>query len=251
MSMFYNDDNELVTSYEIDNLLAELPFDLIRESIIEQIDDPISTRVNYVDVITDKVAIYRAQFEGNTEALTEINTAVNDFFEFILTNLNEKFHLGLDIESITSGENVEEVGTSLYKYFILRYTKNITKFISKYISKNKKFLCEKYADKPKKDVSTLAYKKHIKNKEDLTILTNLPSIIDEIIHSDISNEEFLKYSASTDSYEVYIISGLIDNNKMIGDFYSSYMGLCINEHDHVIDELQTEIRQKIIKKMSD
>lgn len=249
MSMFYNEDHELATSYEIDNLLADLPFNLIKESISEQITDPMSTRVNYIDVITDKVSIYRSQFEGNAEALGEINVAVRDFFEFILNKLNDQFNLGLDIESIISGENVEEVGTCLYKYFILRYTKNITRFVTKYIFKNKKFLSEKYGDKSKKDVSTLAFKKQIKNKEDLVILTNLPSIIDDVIKSNISNEEFLKYSVSTDSYEAYIISGLISNNKLIGDFVDDYIGLCIDQHDHVFDELQTEIRQKIINKI--
>ena len=168
-----------------------------------------------------------------------------------LVNLNDKFNLGLDIEGIITGENVEEVGTCLYKYFILRYTKNITKFISKYIFKNKKYLSEKYVDKPKKDVSTLAFKKQIKNKDNLTILTNLPSIINDIITSSISNEEFLKYSTSTDSYEAYIISGLISNNKLIGDFYTSYISVCVTDHEHIIDELMTEIRQKIINKMSD
>ena len=80
MSLFYNDDYELATSYEIDNLLAELPFDLIRESILEQINDPMSTKVNYVDVIIDKVALYREQFEGNSDALRDVNMAVSDFF---------------------------------------------------------------------------------------------------------------------------------------------------------------------------
>lgn len=251
MSMFYNDDYELTTSYELDNLLADLPFDLIRESIKEQIDDPMSTKVNYIDVITDKIVMYRNQYEGNGDVLRDINVAVNDFFESILTHLNDKFNLGLDIENILSGENVEEVCTCLYKYFVIRYTKNITKFISKYIFKNKKFISERYADKSKKDVSTLAFKKQIKNKDDLVILTNLPSIIDDIIKSDISNEEFLKYSVSTDSYEAHVISGLISSNKMIGEFYDTYISLCVNEHDHVIDELQTEIRYKIISKLVD
>ena len=251
MSMFYNDSYELVSTFEIDNLLAEVPFDLIRESIIEQINDPMVTKVNYIDIITDKVSIYRNQFEGNAEAISEINTAIRDFFEFLMTELNKKFDLGLDIEAIITGENVEEVGTSLYKYFILRYNKNITRFITKYIFKNKKFIFEKYGDKTKKDVSTLAFKKQIKNKEDLVILTNLPSIIDDIIKSDISNEEFLRYSISSDSYEAYIISGLMQNSKLIGDFVDSYLEPCISKHDHVIDELQTEIRQKIINKLTD
>ena len=109
--------------------------------------------------------IYREEFEGNPELIAELDRQLIEFFVFIMERINDKFDLGLDVNSIASSKEAIEIGEAIYKYFILRYTKNITRFITKYIFKNKKTICQYYSDLngQKKDVSTLAYKKQIKN----------------------------------------------------------------------------------------
>jgi len=252
MSLFYDrNEYELATSTEIETLMAELPFDLIKESILEQIDDPVNSSTNYIDIIIDKCEVYKEEYKDNEELINELNKKLTDFFIFIMENINNKFNLGLDIDTISLYTNAVEIGESIYKYFILRYTKNITKFFTKYIFKHKTEICEYYSDanNQKKDVSTLAYKKQIKNQEDLCILTNLSSIIKYIITLEIEPDEFIELSAGHDNYDATVIKNLISSGKLIGDFVEPYIELCVDTHDYILDELHTDIRLKIMKKI--
>jgi len=250
MSLFYDSDNfDISSTEEINSLLAELPFELIKESILEQINDPISTKTNYVDIIIDKCEMFKSQYEGDDDLRQQIDESLRDFFVFIIKNIDDKFNLGIDINEIASYNNFVTVGTAIYKYFILRYSKNVTRFIIKYIFKHKKRLSEYYQDKTKRDVSTLAYKKQIKNIDDLTIITNLPTIIKYIISLDITSEEFVSLSASDDNFNASVVMNLITSNLLIGDFFESYIKLCVNSHEYIIDELQTDIRIKLLNKI--
>lgn len=252
MSLFYDrSEYEPSTSYEVEALLAELPFDLIKESILEQIEDPVNTTVNYVDVILDKCELYKEEFGENEELINELNQKLTEFFAFIMNKINDKFDLGLDVNDIASRTDAVDIGESIYKYFILRYTKNIIRFFTKYIFENKKSISSHYVDNTsqKKDVSTLAYKKQIKNIDDLCIITNLPSIIKYIINLDIESIDFLQLSAPSDNYDASVVKELINSGKLIGDFYNNYLNICIDSHDYIMDELQTDIRIRIMKKL--
>ena len=252
MSLFYDkDEYEITTSTEMETLLAELPFDLIKESIIDQINDPVNSSTNYIDVILDKCELYKEEFKDNEDLISELNEKLLDFLVSIMSNINDKFQLGLDIETISSYSNAVEIGTSIYKYFILRYHKNIIRFFTKYIFNNKKSICDYYNESTnqKKDVSTLAYKKHIKNPEDLCIITNLPSIIKYIINLDIEPIDFLELSANSENYDVCIIKELVNSGRLIGNFVPAYINLCVDSHDYILDELHTDIRLKIMKKI--
>jgi len=252
MSLFYDkDEYELATSTEMESLLAELPFDLIKESIIEQINDPVNSSTNYIDVILDKCEVYREEFKDNEELIAELNEKLIEFFTFIMDNINNKFELSINLERISSYSNAVDIGESIYKYFILRYHKNITRFFTKYIFNNKRVICEHFSDSlnQKKDVSTLAYKKQIKNPEDLCIITNLSSIIKYIIDLDIDPIDFINLSANQENYDACVIKGLISSSRLIGDFVPSYINLCVDSHDYILDELHTDIRLKIMKKI--
>jgi hypothetical protein len=250
MSLFYDSENfELSTDIETNSLLAELPFQLIKETITEQINDPLSTNIDYIDIIIEKCDMFKSSYENDEDVIAELNENLHSFFAFIITKIDDKFDLGLDVNTIASSGKIVEIGQVLYRYFILRYVKNISKFITKYIMKHKKELAEYYNDKNKKDVSTLAFKKQIKNPEDLSLITNLPSIIKYIINLDIEPYDFVDLSTGSDNYEGTMIKSLINSNQMIGDFVDGYIGLSIHEHDYIIDEIHTDIKMRLTKKI--
>ena len=252
MSLFYDrDEYNLTTSTEMESLLAELPFDLLKESIVAQINDPVNSTTNYIDVILDKCKLYEEEFRGNEDLINEMNEKLIDFFTYIMEQINTKFDLGLDIDTIVTTSDAVDIGESLYKYFILRYHKNITRYFTKYIFRNKKAICDHYSDASgqRKDVSTLAYKKQIKNPEDLCIITNLPSIIKYIISLDVEPIEFLDFSVSEDNYDGSVIRELIESGRLIGNFVPPYINLCVDSHEYILDELHTAIRLRIMKKI--
>lgn len=246
MSLFYDDEFEPSSAIEINTLLGELPFELIKESIVEQIDDPASSSTNYINVILDKCEIFKSQYSMNEEALQELNDNLIDFCTFVLNSIDRKFDLGLDINTVAAYSDIAEVTQALYKYFVLRYTKNITKFFTNFIFKNKKMLTASYSDKSKKDVSTLAFKKKIKNSDDLCILANLPSIIKFIMDLDIDSEEFISLSAKEDNYEASIVKRLVGDGTIMNNFYSNYVSLCLDSHDYIIDKIQSNIRIELL-----
>jgi len=250
--MFYDrDEFELSSNVEFNDLLVELPFDLIKESIIEQINDPVSSRTNYIDVILDKYEVFKLQYSEDEDIINELEEHVRSFFIFIMEAMDNKFNLGLDLNEIAGRKDIVNIGECLYKYFVIRYVKNITRFITKFIFKNKKTFVNYYNDKNKKDVSTLAFRKQIKNNDDLIIITCLPSIIKDIIGMEVESEDFVILSAGNGNYEASVVKELIYSSRLIGDFYKPYISMCVDSYDYIIDELQTEIRIKILSKISE
>lgn len=250
MSMFYDMDNyELASNVTFNDLLVELPFELIKESIIEQINDPVSSKTNYIDVILDKYDLFRSQYSDNEEIITELDEHVRSFLIFIMEAIDNKFGLGLDLNEIAARKDLIDIVECLYKYFVVRYVKNITRFITKYIFKNKKVFVNYYNDKNRKDVSTVAYKKQIEDPDDLIIMACLPSIIKNIISMEVESEDFIKLSVGNGNYEASVVKELIRTGKLIGDFYRPYISMCVDSHDYIIDELQTEIRVKILDRI--
>lgn len=250
MSLYFdNDEYELSTSVEMDNLLAELPFNLMRETINDQIDHPVDFTVNYLDVVIEKCNVCRSM-SGDPDIQSQIDNSLKEFIIGILRKMDEAFDLGLDLNSISESSNVIEIGTVLYTFFILRYRKNISRFISKFILQNKKKLVQEFTDNNKKDVSTLALKKQVRNRDDLVIVANLPSIIKYVINLDISPADFITLSAGTDSYEGAVILALINSNRLIGNFVRSYFDASVDDHDYILDEIQTAIKLRITKKIT-
>ena len=251
MSLFYDHEQyELSTPSEMNSLLAELPFDLIQESIYEQIDDPVSTNIDYVDIIIEKCKVFKTEYVNDDDIIAEVNENLRMFFINIITRINDKFDLCMDVEELAQNSNIVEIGEVLYRYLILRYIKNVSKYITKYIFTHKKELAEYYSDKNKKDVSTLAFKKQIKNPEDLSLITDLPSIIKFIINLDIEPYDFVDLNTGKDSYEGTVMKSLILNNKLVGDFVGNYIRMSMDDHEYLMDEIQTDIKMRILKKIT-
>lgn len=248
MSLLYDSDNyELVTSEEIDNLVAELPFDLLKENILEQIDDPVANHVNYMETIITKCKIFKEQFSDDPDVVRQVDDSLYEFISFIINKINDRFDLGIDLNAGFTYDDMIVYGSAIYSYFILRYKKNITKFVINYINTHESNLIEYYGDKNKKDVSTLVYKKQIKRPEMLPIITNLQSIINFIIGLDIEPIEFVELSMNGSNYEANVVKRLIDNNIITGDFVRMYVDICIDDHEYIVDDIYTKIKTKLIK----
>jgi len=246
--LLFDDEEYMRTSdLDIELLLAELPFNLTRENIIEQINDPISIQVNYITTLLDKCDIVKNQFVDNSEVIKEIDTNLRSIFELILREMNEKFRLGVSVNE--SDDDIIKLGEALYTYLILRYKKNVSRFIYRYILKNKKEFIEKFDTTKKKDITSLALKKQFKNKDDIILITSLPKIIKHIMGLDIEPIDFLDIISKGEHYEASIIKEAILSGQIIGNFIPRYFYLMIDEYEHVMDEIQTDIKLKLINKI--
>lgn len=247
--MFYINDEEyeLCSDTEIDLLLVDLPIDLIKEQLKDQIVNPLYTNVNYVETVVDKFRLLSEEYGDNEDAIKNINNFISDFFLFIINEIDERFGLEIEVDESCLQE-VIETGLVLYNYLILRYKKNIIKFLYKFIMKNKKRLVEEFEGYKKKDVTSISLKKKIKNKDDVIILSNLPYIIKFILDLEIEPLDFLNYSSSNNYYEGLYISNLIEEGNLVGNFVDKYLEVIKQDRD-VLDEVLADVKLKILKKM--
>lgn len=246
---FDEDDYNLSSTTEIDMLLVDLPLELLKENLRYQINDPLSTDVNYVESVIDKIREMKNAYGDIDDAQRNIDSLIVNFFGFIIQEIDNKFKLDIEIDYNDVSE-VMETGTNLYFFLILRYRKNITKFLYRYINRNRKKLVEEFESLyKKKDVTTITLKKKIKNKDDVLIISNLPVIIKYIMNLDIEPLEFLDYSAGESHYEGNYIKELITDGDLIGNFVPNYLDVIVNDYDYILDEIQTEIKIKLMNKL--
>jgi len=247
--VFDNEAFELSNNLEVESLLADLPFELIKENIREQISDPLSTNINYINTVTEKCDLLKKEYEDDEDAIKEINNSLLRFFIFIITEIDEKFDLSINYDE----DDVDEVvslGEALYNFMILRYKKNISRFIYKFIIKNKKGLVEQFEKlAKKKDVTSISLKKQIKNKDDILLLSNMPSAIKYIMNLYIEPLDFLKYAADDELYEATFLRQMINTGNLTGNFVTKYLELIVDSYNDVLDEIQTDVRLKLMKKI--
>ena len=245
---FQSDDYEISSELDTDILLVDLPMNLIREQIRDQINEPLLTNVNYIENVIDIIRTLRTQYEEDPETLATINNFTVDFFSFLINEIDGKFDMGLVTEGFDIDQYIQ-VGSSLYTFLILQYQKNVTRFIYRFIVKNKKMLVESFEGQTKKkDVTTIAVKKKIKNKDDALIVSNLPSVINYIMNLEIDAMSFLKYIGGDSVYEGAVIKNLIQDGLMIGNFTQAYLNTIRVDYDQVLDDIQTEVKLKLTKK---
>ncbi|MMZ42317.1 hypothetical protein D1872_38380 [compost metagenome] len=246
---FQSDDYELASDIDTDLMLLDLPMSAIQENIRYQIQNPLTTQVNYIDNVADLIVQTRQVHNDDPDALNTINNFAQSFFEFIIDEIDQKFDLGITTDSFETDDFIR-VGSALYQFLILRYQKNITKFIFKFILKNKKLLVETFDQQmKKKDVTTIVTKKKVKNKDDALLIANLPSVISHIINLDIDAHNFIQYVSNNELYDANIMRDLIDTGVMIGNFTQAYLNVIQVDYEGILDEIQTDVKLKLIKKL--
>ena len=247
--MYDSEVYEVTSDTEIDELLSDLPLNLIKENISEQIRDPISSTTNYLNIVLEKYSLLKNNFCDNPDTLSQLNAYMNDFFGSIISELNGVMEL--EISDDLEESEIAKISDAAYNFFVIGYRQNVVTFFLYYIVNNKKSLSEHF-DKmaKKKDVTTMGFKKQLKNKDDIVILSNIPNIISFIRDLDVSAEDFVKLVSNESSFESRYVQFLLNDGTISGDFVRSYLNIVFNEDDHVLDEIQLDIKMKLLNKLT-
>lgn len=248
--MYINDENyELVSDFEVDMLLSEMPVELVKENIAEQIRLPLSTRTNFISVLEDSYNMIDELVEDNPDEKDKLLNKIRDFFMFTLIEMDKTYNLGIELDDIGSDEELIYKTSALYNFLILRYKKNMCKFLYSYIKKNRKTILELFQDvAKKKDITTISLKKQIKNKDVILLISNLSTIIKYILSLEISSADFIQYACDDDYYEGGIVLDMVIKGEVSEDFFTPYKNLIVDEYETVLDEIQNEVKLKILKK---
>lgn len=228
-----------------DMFLSEVPVSLMKENIIAQFEDPLEFRKK--DHITTFISMYRYSKENvdayEDEELDSIIELRDDFYAFMRRMFKNYLGIGfVDFDDL-SEEEQDNLIHFTYRFFLMNIKKNFTCFIINYINDHKSMF-ENDGDKMK-DVTTLSFKKEVTDPEDISILGNLSSIIDEILSQDIDLDLFFDTCDNESTLETRFVSKAYDDAKITGNFIQPYIDMIDSDFKSGIE---SKIRNKILKK---
>lgn len=243
------DEEELASQNDFSEVLAEIPSSLLLINLKEQIRFPLASQMDLLGVFLDKCTLIREEYNSDVESIAQLNKHMVDFLSEVLDLIEDEFSISVNIDRGNVQELIE-VTSALYKILILKYKKNLTKFFVKYILKNKKMLADEFGAGNSKDLTSLSLKKglQIKNKESVSIISNLPLIFRNVAgyQTEVEPIDFLELSGAEKYYEGYLLKEMLTYGKICGTFIPKIMELM---QDYYESEIFTEVRYKLIEKV--
>lgn len=234
-------DNDYINGFDIERILGDLPIDIIKENIKSQIEDPLLFSTNHCDQVYETLDEAMDEIGHIDEYREELAEMRDDFNSFLITELDSRFSLGIDIENMQNYE-MEEVGKHSYEFFVVNLKENITNFLMNYICINKSYLASLFTDEYKrKDVTTSNMKKLTKNKDDVVILANIISVIYHILDMEVDPEDFMELAVEPGELTGECVKEYVQNFKIANNFVYSLFNEIKYAHNDAIDEFASEI----------
>ena len=176
--------------------------ELILENIRIQIDADLINpyKVNYLKDYIYQYKYLCKEYEGDIDTLNVLNNSLIDTLNMVIDKISDKFNFRLDIDN---DKHIKTIAKSLYKFFVIKYEKNIIEFISNYILKNKKTIINTVKStrgtiKKSKNVTSLA-NKMLYSPNEAIIISNINFIVTEIIPSLDLGVSYLEYLSSNNA----------------------------------------------------
>jgi hypothetical protein len=234
-------DDDYINGFDIERILGDLPLDIIKENIKSQIDDPLTFMTNHCDQVYETLDEAMDELGHIDEYRYEINEMRDDFNSFLVTELDTRFSLGIDLDNLQTYE-MEEIGKYSYEFFVVDLKRNITNFLMNYICLNKSYLASLFTDEYKrKDVTTTNMKKLTKNKDDVVILANIISVIYNILDLELDPEDFMELAVEPGDYAGEAVKEYVRSFKIANNFVYNLFNEVKYIHNDIIDEFASEI----------
>ena len=234
-------DNDYINGFDIERILGDLPIDIIKENIKSQIDDPLTFMTNHCDQVYETLDEAMDEIGHIDEYREELQELRDNFNVFLVTELDNGFGLGIDIENLQSYE-MEDIGKYSYEFFVVNLREHITNFLKNYICSNKGYLAGLFTDEYKrKDVTTTNMKRLTKNKDDVVILSNIISVIYHILDMELDPEDFMELAVEPGEYSGEFVSECVRNFRIANNFVGKLFNEVKYTHNDVIDEFASEI----------
>lgn len=244
------DNENMINVFDVERILGDLPLDIIKENVKSQIEDPLVFISNQCDEVYETIDEAMEEFGHIDEYREELVEMKEDFSIFILKELDNKFNLGVDFDNINDFE-LHEMAQNCYDFFVLNLNDNISNFLLNYILNNKSSLCEMFGDEyRRKDVTTMNMKKITKNRDDVLILSNLNSVINNILDLEHYPEDFMELSVEPGEYIGSCVTDYVNSFKLAGNFVFNVLNEVKYSHNDVVDELVSTITLYLIENIN-
>ncbi len=249
---------DLYNSFEVDNdSMMELPElsslhnELISESILDQIENPFESRVNFVDEYFNTVNKQMELNDENPETYAAITSEAIAFCMDVLKLIDKKFELDLDDESLLD-KGLEEIKTltyAAYEFFVIHYFKNLKKFFVKYITMHLDDINDIIGDnKDRNDVVTNAMKIKVDDPRMVNVLSNLKTVINYIDSLELDGSDILDVF-NQDKYEIFVLNSAIGNSLISPNFGTKFFAPVTKDYfDDAFSDIFLSIQSSLMRK---
>ncbi len=254
-------DFEELSQVEVDETIDDMHYELIIESIMEQLNEPFNAYKynNFLKIYEEKYNLI-ANIYDNEEVISRLREVREETYLKIITSIEEYFGFEIDKEEI----DIYAVGKCLYEFFIINYYKSMVKFFINFINKNKKEIAEYFKNNSTKDVSTSNLKRTIKDKNMVIVLLHIQDILLKYIKSYNMDYRFLKYIIDYEDNPVYdeinnifFNENVIKYNENLFDIFfrplfkkeDGYTSVIIDVHNyiytHIVDSSEMSVEHLV------
>ena len=244
-----DDENTVLTEAETDVILSELKDELLLESILEQIKNPLNSSYgnsDYLEIFRMRYNYLKEAYGSNKNFIKKLKELKYKIYFEIFDEIVRKFNL----EYSPSNLSIEDCVYDLYSFFVLNYKDNIVDYIINIIIKEKKNLVKdlKHA-KYSKSIGCSSLKKIFKYKEDAIILSNITNIINNIVNlerdnldviSDICENDFNEVS-NYNIYQYFITGFAMAPNNDFNDIFFKPLKKKEEGYTHIINDVRNHL----------
>lgn len=228
-----------------DQFLSEVSINLTEENIKAQFKDPLEYRRK--DHITPFINKYKFSEENadayEDEDLDNITELRDGFYSFMQTMFREYLEIGFVDFDDKSKDDQDKLIHLTYRFFLMNIKRNFVCFIMNYIDKNRNNY--EVDEEKRKDVTSLSFKREVTDPIDMYIISNLHTIITDILGEEISIDDFFENCDNDSCLETVFVKKQFDEFTLTGNFVEKYIDML--DYDF-ISSIETKIRNKILKK---
>lgn len=244
--MIYGGADE-INGFDVERIMGDLPIEVIKENIITQINDPLTYTTDYADDVYIVLDQAKEELDHIDQYREELNDELDKFNLFLLSNVESKFNLGIDVEELDAVD-LDRLAKNCYSFFVVNLRENLENFLYNYITNNKVELANLFdSEYKRKDVTTMNMKKSLKSKEDVLVVSNLINVINYVLDLEFDASEFIDLCIEPGDYLGEEIKKSTDVFEISGDFVPPMIDELKINHNDIIDEIASSIRLSIIE----
>ena len=265
--MVNTDDFEYITDEDDivhTSALKELSNDLITEGLKSEVGNPYMAHVDFLEQFEEEYEFQMADLDEADDIYQDNKDIARDFYLRVLFMLDDRFHLEIDEEQVgaISLEGLKNMTEGLYTFFILKYRKNISKYLIRLVIDNEDSLADalnqsvKEMLKQKNYDDTVTYSSWTRKVENVrygSILASVNEVIATVKNIDVDPKDFIEFF-NTEKFEVACVEYAIDHMIITGDFVPYFLDVVFGDevqndiYDDIVGEVQHALYKRYKKK---
>ena len=228
--------------------LKDLHDELLVECLDEQIKNPTSSKVFYLDEFSEAYESDMEEAKDDDDEKAELNKIHDKLYMTVLEKIDDAYGLDLDKDTVFSlpRETLRTFTEGIYEFFVVNYEENVITYFTSLIGKFQDAIADELMKaKEGKDIVSNFYRDKIKDQTSAIIIANINSAIESMKSIEVEPIEFIELFDS-ERFSVAIVKSAIEKGLINGDFTKNFLEpIFRNSQDDMFDGIVVSVRQNI------